>query len=91
MEDIQARLDAEGDGRRHWHGVYRRGTVAVRNEIERGGFLDAGDVLVVRVGSEDREIAAAERPGDRSLADRLLVPMKGAGSKRFLKEARRKV
>jgi hypothetical protein len=91
MEDIQAGLDAEGDGRRHWHGVYRRGTVAVRNEIERGGFLDAGDVLVVRVGSEDREIAAAERPGDRSLADRLLVPMNRAGSKRFLKEARRKV
>ncbi|MEA2502850.1 MAG: hypothetical protein QOD01_2961 [Actinomycetota bacterium] len=181
MEDIQARLDAEGDGRRHWHGVYRRGTVAVCNEIERGGFLDAAwlerwdlvfaeiyleamerwdrdeppsgpwqvafeatrdpsipplrhvllglnahvnfdlpqaligvisdeefdnpevmarrfadhrhvdEVLVVRVGTEDREIAAAERPGDRSLADRLLVPLNRAGSKRFLKEARRKV
>ena len=181
MEDIQARLDAEGDRRRHWHGVYRRGTVAVRNEIERGGFLDAAwlerwdlvfadiyleamerwdrgegpsgpwqvafeatrdptipplrhvllglnahvnfdlpqaligvisdhefddaevmarrfrdhkhvdDVLVVRVGTEDREIAAAERPGDRSFTDRLLVPLNRAGSKRFLKEARRKV
>jgi hypothetical protein len=181
MEDIQSRLDAAGDGRRHWHGVYRRGTVAVRNEIERGGFLDSAwlerwdlvfadiylealerwdrgeapsgpwqvafeatrdpavpplrhvllglnahvnfdlpqaligvigdeefddpevmarrftdhkhvdDVLVVRVGTEDREIAAAERPGDRSLVDRLLVPLNRAGSKRFLKEARRKV
>jgi hypothetical protein len=181
MDDIQSRLDAAGDGRRHWHGVYRRGTVAVRNEIERGGFLDSAwlerwdlvfadiylealerwdrgeapsgpwqvafeatrdpavpplrhvllglnahvnfdlpqaligvigdeefddpevmarrftdhkhvdDVLVVRVGTEDREIAAAEGPGDRSLVDRLLVPLNRAGSKRFLKEARRKV
>ena len=181
MEDMQARLDASADGRRHWHGVYRRGTIAVRDEIRPGGFLDAAwlerwdlvfagiyleamerwdrgqtpsgpwqvafeatrdpavpplrhvllglnahvnfdlpqaligvisdeefadpdvtrrrfadhkhvdDVLVVRVGSEDREIAAAERPGDRSLADRLLVPLNRAGSKRFLKEARAKV
>jgi Family of unknown function (DUF5995) len=181
MEDIQARLDASGDGRRHWHGVYRRGTIAVRDEIRRGGFLDGewlerwdlvfadiyleamerwdrgqapsgpwqvafeatrdpavpplrhvllglnahvnfdlpqalisvisdaefddpaitgrrfadhkhvDDVLVVRVASEDREIAAAERPGDRGLADRLLVPLNRAGSKRFLKEARAKV
>jgi hypothetical protein len=49
------------------------------------------DVLVVRVGSEDRQIAGAGRPGDRSLADRLLVPVNRAGSKRFLKEARAKV
>jgi hypothetical protein len=181
MEQTQARLDAAGDARRHWHGVYRRGTVAVRDEIERGGFADpewlerwdlyfagiyldamdawdAGsppsgpwqvafeatrdprlpplrhvllglnahvnfdlpqaligvisddefadpsvmarkyadhkhvdDVLVVRVGSEDREIAAAERPGDRSYVDRLLQPLNRAGSRRFLKEARAKV
>jgi uncharacterized protein YndB with AHSA1/START domain len=181
MEDMQARLDASGDGRRHWHGVYRRGTIAVRDEIRRGGFLDGAwlerwdlvfadiyleamdrwdrglspsgpwqvafeatrdpaipplrhvllglnahvnfdlpqaligvisdeefddpqvlrrrftdhkhvdDVLVVRVASEDREIAAAERPGDRSLADRLLVPLNRAGSRKFLKEARAKV
>ncbi len=181
MEGMQARLDADGDGRRHWHGVYRRGTMAVRDEINRGGFLDAAwlenwdlvfagiyleamdrwdrgqapsgpwqvafeatrdtavpplrhvllglnahvnfdlpqaligvisdeefgdpqimqrrftdhkhvdDVLTVRVGSEDREIAAAERPGDRSLAGRLLVPLNRAGSRRFLKEARAKV
>jgi len=181
MEDMQARLDTDGDGRRHWHGVYRRGTIAVRDEINRGGFLDAAwlekwdlvfagiylqamdrwdrgqapsgpwqvafeatrdtavpplrhvllglnvhvnfdlpqalikvisdeefrdpqimqrrftdhkhvdDVLAVRVGSEDREIAAAERPGDRSLAGRLLVPLNRAGSRKFLKEARAKV
>jgi hypothetical protein len=181
MEDTQARLDACSDGRRHWHGVYRRGTIAVRDEIRRGGFLDAAwlerwdlvfagiyleamerwdrgqlpsgpwqvafeaagdpaipplrhvllglnahvnfdlpqallgvisddefddpqllrlryadhkhvdDVLTVRVASEDRQIAAAERPGDRNLADRLLVPLNRAGSKKFLKEARAKV
>jgi hypothetical protein len=181
MEDMQARLDAAGDARRHWHGVYRRGTVAVRDEIGRGGFADpewlerwdlvfadiyldamaaqdAGeapsapwrvafeaarddrlpplrhvllglnahvnfdlpqallavigddefadpafmtgryadhkhvdDVLVARVGNEDREIAAAEGPGDRSFADRLLQPLNRAGSRRFLKEARAKV
>lgn len=181
MEGMQSRLDAADDARRHWHGVYRRGTVAVRNEIAAGGFLDAAwlerwdlvfadiyleamerwdrgeapsgpwqvafeatrdpsvpplrhvllglnahvnfdlpqalivvitdeefadpavvarrfidhkhvdDVLVARVGSEDREIAAAERPGDRSMVDRLLVPLNRAGSRRFLKEARAKV
>ena len=181
MEDMQARLDATGDARRHWHGVYRRGTVAVRDEIERGGFLDprwlerwdlafadfyleamerwdrgqlpsgpwrvafeatrdaaipplrhvllglnahvnfdlpqaliavisddewadtelikrrhtdhkhVDDVLVVRVGSEDRQIATEGRPGDRSLADRLLGPVNHAASRRFLKEARAKV
>jgi hypothetical protein len=181
MEDMQQRLDASGDGRRHWHGVYRRGTIAVRDEIKRGGFLDADwlerwdlafadiylaamdgwdsgdrvtgpwqeafeatqdlsvpplrhvlfglnahvnfdlpqallavisdeefddpdlmrcryadhkhvdDVLVVRVASEDRQLAAAERPGDRRLTDRLLTPLNRAGSRKFLKEARAKV
>ena len=181
MGDMQARLDAVDDGRRHWHGVYRRGTIAVRDEIRRGGFADSAwlerwdlafaaiyleamerwdrgqepsgpwrvafeatrdpavpplrhvllglnahvnfdlpqaliavisddewadpemvrrrhadhkhidDVLVVRVGTEDRQIAAAGRPGDRGLADRLLVPVNRAASKRFLKEARAKV
>ena len=181
MEAIQQALDAAGDGRRHWHGVYRRGTVAVRDEIARGGFgdpewlerwdlvfadiyLDAmeawdtgaaptapwrvafeaagdpdlpplrhvllglnahvnfdlpqaligvisdaefadpavmarryadhkhvDDVLVVRVGTEDKEIAAANRPGQRTFLDRALAPLNRAGSRRFLKEARAKV
>jgi uncharacterized protein DUF5995 len=181
MQEMQDRLDAGGDGRRHWHGVYRRGTIAVRDEIRQGGFQDADwlerwdlafadiyleamdrwdkeeepsgpwleafqatrdpdvpplrhvlfglnahvnldlpqallavisdeefgdpdvmarryadhkhvdDVLVVRVATEDRQLAAAERPGDRTLADRLLTPLNRAGSKRFLKEARAKV
>lgn len=181
MEAMQARLDAAGDQRRLWHGVYRRGTVAVAAEIKAGGFQDpewlerwdlvfadiyleamerwdrgeppsgpwqvafeatqdpqvpplrhvllglnahvnfdlpqaliavisdeewadpgavarrhvdhrhVDDVLVVRVGSEDREIAAAERPGDRTLLDKALAPLNRAGSRRFLKEARAKV
>ena len=181
MEEMQVHLDASGDRRRYWHGVYRRGTVAVRDEIRRDGFLDpdwlerwdlafadiyldamegwdrgepvsgpwqeafaaaadqsvpplrhvllglnahvnfdlpqallavisddefddpemmrrryadhkhVDDVLVVRVASEDKQIAAAERPGDRRLADRLLTPLNRAGSKKFLKEARAKV
>jgi uncharacterized protein DUF5995 len=188
MEDMQARLDASGDARRYWHGVYRRGTVAIRSEIERGGFHDPAwlerwdlvfadfyleamerwdrgrapsgpwqvafeaarddaapplrhvllglnahvnfdlpqalialpqaliavisdeefadpdvvrqryadhmhvdDVLVANVGSEDRRIAAAARPGDRSLADTLLAPANRAASKKFLREARAKV
>jgi hypothetical protein len=41
MERMQDGLDEAADPRRHWHGVYRRGTVAVRDEIRRGGFLDA--------------------------------------------------
>ena len=181
MADTQARLDAARDGRRHWHRVYRRGTIALRDEFRRGGFGDSewlerwdlyfagiyleamrrwdadqapsgpwqvafaaacdpglpplrhvllglnahvnydlpqaligvitddefaddelmrrryadhkhvDDVLVVRVASEDRELAAAERPGQRSALDRLLVPLNRAGSRRFLKEARAKV
>ncbi len=181
MAEIQARLDTAGDARRHFHGVYRRGTVGVGEEVARGGFLDPawlerwdlvfadlyldamerwdrgeapsgpwqvafeatrdpavpplrhvllgmnahvnydlpqaligviGDgefadpevmrrriadhehmdaVLAGRVASEDREIKAAERPGDRTLADRLLVPVNRAGTRRFLKEARAKV
>lgn len=181
MEAMQESLDASGDGRRHWHGVYRRGTVAVRDEIARGGFTDpvwlerwdlyfadiyldameawdAGreptapwkvafsaasdaslpplrhvllglnahvnfdlpqaligvisdaefadpevmsrryadhkhvdDVLVARVGNEDREISAAAAPGQRSFLDRVLTPLNRAGSRRFLKEARAKV
>jgi hypothetical protein len=178
MELTQRALDDAGDARRHWHGVYRRGTVAVRDEIARGGFSDAqwlerwdlvfadiyldameqwdagtqpaapwrvafeatrdpsvpplrhvllglnahvnydlpqalvavisdadfadeavmarryadhkhvDDVLVARVGNEDREIAAA---GGRTMSERVLAPLNRAGSRRFLKEARAKV
>jgi hypothetical protein len=117
MEDIQARLDASGDARRYWHGVYRRGTVAIRSEIERGGFHDPAwlerwdlvfaDFYLEAMERWDRgrapsgpwqvafeaarDDAAAARPGDRSLADRLLAPANRAASKKFLREARAKV
>ena len=49
------------------------------------------DILVSRVAEEDEELKAVERPGDRTLVDRLLQPFNRAATKRFLKEARRKV
>jgi hypothetical protein len=49
------------------------------------------DILVERVAQEDHELAKVEQPGDRTVLDRLLTPFNRAGTKRFLKEARRKV
>ena len=49
------------------------------------------EILAARVPQEDRELAKAEQPGDRTLLDRLLTPFNRAGTKRFLKEGRRKV
>lgn len=48
-------------------------------------------VLVSRVKPEDDELAKVEEPGDRTWLDRVLTPFNRAGSKRFLREARRKV
>ncbi len=45
------------------------------------------EVLAARVGAEDAELAAFGRP----LTGRLLAPLNQLGTKRFLKEARRKV
>ncbi len=49
------------------------------------------EILVRRVPEEDRELAKDELPGDRDWIDRLLTPLNRAGTRRFLKEARRKV
>ena len=49
------------------------------------------DILVERVAQEDHELAKVEQPGDRTLLDRMLTPFNRAGTKRFLREARRKV
>lgn len=49
------------------------------------------DILVSRVDAEDRELAKVEQPGDRTWLDRALTPFNQAGTKRFLREARRKV
>ncbi len=48
-------------------------------------------ILVRRVPDEDRELAKVEEPGDRTAVDRMMQPFNRAGTKRFLKEARRKV
>lgn len=42
MEAGLARLEAAGDGRRHFHATYLRTTRAVAEEIDRGGFADSG-------------------------------------------------
>jgi len=49
VEELIARMAADldalvatGDGRRHFHATYLRTTRAVADEIDRGGFLDAG-------------------------------------------------
>lgn len=49
------------------------------------------DILAARTAHEDRELLGAEQPGDRTLLDRLLTPFNRAGTRRFLREARRKV
>jgi hypothetical protein len=49
------------------------------------------EILVERVPEEDRYLAMEEQPGDRTLLDRLLTPFNRAATRRFLKEARRKV
>jgi len=48
-------------------------------------------VLVDRVKPEDIELAKVEEPGDRTWLDRVMTPLNQAGTKRFLKESRRKV
>jgi hypothetical protein len=48
-------------------------------------------ILAARVAAEDRELAKVEGPGERTLLDRMLQPFNRQGTKRFLKEARRKV
>ncbi|MDP9342012.1 MAG: DUF5995 family protein [Actinomycetota bacterium] len=59
---------------------------------KRASDHEHGDnILASRVPEEDRELAKVEGPGERTLLDRALQPFNRAGTKRFLKEARRKV
>jgi len=48
-------------------------------------------VLVDRVEPEDELLKKVEEPGDRTWLDRALTPFNQAGTKRFLRESRRKV
>lgn len=48
-------------------------------------------ILASRVDEEDKELQKVERPGDRTVLDRLLRPFNQSATKRFMKESRRKV
>jgi hypothetical protein len=48
-------------------------------------------VLAARVAAEDEELKKLERPGQRTILDRLLTPFNRLGTKKFLREARAKV
>jgi hypothetical protein len=63
-------------------------TLVARREIDHER-IDA--ILASRVDAEDRELQRLERPGDRTLLDRMMKPLNQAGTKRFMKESRRKV
>jgi len=58
----------------------------------RGADHERIDVLLSsRVAVEDKALAEEELPGDRTLIDHLMQPLNRAATKRFLREARRKV
>ena len=48
-------------------------------------------ILVRRVPDEDKRLAQVEEPGDRTILDSLMRPFNRAGTRRFLKDGRRKV
>ena len=48
-------------------------------------------ILASRVDDEDKELQKVERPGDRTLLDRMLTPFNKSATKRFMRESRRKV
>lgn len=47
-------------------------------------------ILVARVKQEDKLMELVEEPGDRTRLDRLLLPFNRMGTKRFLKDGRKK-
>lgn len=48
-------------------------------------------ILVKRVRQEDKNLKRVEEPGDRTIVDKLMLPLNRIGTKRFLKEGRNKV
>lgn len=48
------------------------------------------EILVARVSEEDKRMELVEEPGDRTRLDRLLLPFNRMGTKRFLKDGRKK-
>ncbi len=68
-------LQADGDQRRYFHATYQRTTIAVAEEIKRGGFADAEWVERWDVAFADLYLEALEA----SLAGRRL---RGPGTSR---------
>lgn len=49
------------------------------------------EILAARVAEEGQALRTVEEPGDRTLIDRALQPLNRVATRRFLREARRKV
>lgn len=49
------------------------------------------EILVRRVPEEEKRMALVEEPGDRTFVDKMMMPMNRVGTKRFLKDGRKKV
>lgn len=49
------------------------------------------EILVRRVPEEEKRMREVEEPGDRTFIDRLMMPLNRVGTKRFLKDGRKKV
>jgi hypothetical protein len=54
-------------------------------------FRHIDDIVVARVKEEELLMREDERPGDRTLLDRMLLPLNRVASRRMLKEGRAKV
>lgn len=61
FEAAQRPLLERGDDKRHFHGLYLRNTVAVRDELDRGGFADPAWVQAWDVVFAELYLDALER------------------------------
>src|SRR6185312_6719091 len=91
-------LEASGDKRRYFHATYQRTTVAVAEELKRGGFADPDWVerwdvafadLCDRVQRTGRAAAAAARAARHERAHQLR-PAAGAGGGDHRRAVRRR-
>ena len=60
MEAMLGPLEASGDQRRYFHATYQRTTIAVADQIKRGGFTDPGWVERWDVAFADLYLDALE-------------------------------
>ena len=88
MADLLGPLEEKADDRRHFLATYRRTTVAVHEDLQRGGFLDAGwlerwDVAFAQLYLDALEQwNRGERPGEpwavafEAAADERIPPLR---------------